>query len=67
MAGGVQKKFSKEIGISLIGIAGTLGGNKEKPVGIVYIAISNKGVTKGKKINLKQNEKKKKRNTSKVG
>ena len=45
MAGGVRKKFKSHIGISITGIAGPSGGTKEKPVGLVYIAVANsKGV-----------------------
>jgi len=40
MAEGVQKISNVDIGISTTGIAGPTGGTKEKPVGLVYIAIS---------------------------
>ncbi len=43
MAKGVRLSFKADIGIGITGIAGPTGGTKEKPVGLVYIAISHKG------------------------
>ena len=40
MAKGVRTKSNVDIGISTTGIAGPTGGTIEKPVGLVYIAIS---------------------------
>ena len=40
MAKAVCSKFSADIGIGITGIAGPGGGSAEKPVGLVYIAIS---------------------------
>lgn len=40
MAEGIRKKSNVDIGIATTGIAGPTGGTKEKPVGLVYIAIS---------------------------
>ena len=40
MAKGVRTKSNVDIGISTTGIAGPTGGTKEKPVGLVYIAVS---------------------------
>lgn len=40
MAEGVRIRSSVDIGIATTGIAGPTGGTKEKPVGLVYIAVS---------------------------
>jgi len=40
MAEGVRKKCHSDIGLGITGIAGPNGGSKEKPVGLVYIALS---------------------------
>jgi nicotinamide-nucleotide amidase len=40
MAEGVRKKFKSDIGLATSGIAGPGGGTKEKPVGLVWIGIS---------------------------
>jgi nicotinamide-nucleotide amidase len=40
MARGIRNKLNADIGLSTTGIAGPKGGTKEKPVGLVYIAIS---------------------------
>jgi nicotinamide-nucleotide amidase len=39
MAEGVKKKASANIGVGITGIAGPTGATKEKPVGLVYIAV----------------------------
>ena len=40
MANGARGLFDADIGISTTGIAGPTGGTKNKPVGLVYVAIS---------------------------
>ena len=45
MAEGIRKKSNVEIGIATTGIAGPTGGSKEKPVGLVFIGMSNKEKT----------------------
>jgi nicotinamide-nucleotide amidase len=45
MAQGVRKKCYSDIGLSITGIAGPEGGSKEKPVGLVYIALADKNQT----------------------
>ena len=49
MADGIRKKASVDIGIATTGIAGPGGGTPEKPVGLVYIAISSEKETKVEK------------------
>ena len=45
MAEGVRNRSNVDIGIATTGIAGPTGGSKDKPVGLVYIAISTKDKT----------------------
>lgn len=51
MAEGIKKKSNVDIGISTTGIAGPTGGSKDKPIGLVFIAISNDKSTIVKKYN----------------
>ena len=46
MAEGIRSKFNTDIGIGITGIAGPDGGSNEKPVGLVYIAITGHSGTK---------------------
>lgn len=41
MAEGIRRKAGSNIGIGITGIAGPTGGTPEKPVGLVYIAMTN--------------------------
>ena len=61
MAEGLRKKYRVDIGLSTTGIAGPTGGNKEKPVGLVFIGISlkdksyvKKFIFKGDRLNIKE-------------
>jgi len=49
MADGVRKKSNVDIGIATTGIAGPTGGTPSKPVGLVYIGVSNSDNTFVKK------------------
>ena len=53
MAEGVRKNSYVDIGIATTGIAGPTGGTKEKPVGLVFIAISTKYKTNVEKFQFK--------------
>ena len=52
MAINIRKKFNSSIGIATSGIAGPDGGTKEKPVGTVWIGISDNKETYSKKLML---------------
>jgi nicotinamide-nucleotide amidase len=41
MAFGVREKLNADIGVGITGIAGPDGGSAEKPVGLVYVGLSN--------------------------
>lgn len=55
MAEGIRKQSNVDIGLSTTGIAGPTGGNVEKPVGLVYIAISTSEKTNVKKFKFSGN------------
>ncbi|MBI4245411.1 MAG: CinA family nicotinamide mononucleotide deamidase-related protein [Planctomycetes bacterium] len=62
MAHGVRKASKSDIGISTTGIAGPVGGTKEKPVGLVYFGFSTSDeefveehVFKGDRVDIKEN------------
>lgn len=50
MAEGLQKKTGSDICVSVTGIAGPSGGTEEKPVGLIYVGCTYKGVTVVKKL-----------------
>ena len=41
LAHGIRRKTHATLGVGITGIAGPMGGSEEKPVGLVYIALSN--------------------------
>lgn len=53
MAQGVRKAFGTTFGLSTTGVAGPTGGTEEKPVGLVFIGVSNGKKTWVIKLNLK--------------
>lgn len=55
MAEGAIKNSKAQIAIAITGIAGPSGGSKEKPVGLVYIAILNNNRTFIRKFNFAGN------------
>ncbi|MEI6287871.1 MAG: competence/damage-inducible protein A [Bacillota bacterium] len=52
MADGVREKFGCDIGLSTTGIAGPTGATLDKPLGLVYVAISNKNGCNVKELRL---------------
>jgi len=58
MAQGVRKAFGTTFGLSTTGVAGPKGGTKEKPVGLVFIGMSNGRRTLVIKLNLKGSRRK---------
>ena len=55
MAEGIRKKSKVDIGLATTGIAGPTGGTKDKPVGLVYIAISTSDSTVVRKFHFSGN------------
>ncbi|HEU5457237.1 MAG TPA: CinA family protein, partial [Terracidiphilus sp.] len=45
MAEGIRKRTGATLGMGVTGIAGPTGGTDEKPVGLVYIAVSDAQTT----------------------
>ena len=52
MAEGIRKRANTDFGLSVTGIAGPGGGTEEKPVGLVYIALSDEVQTKHRKLQI---------------
>lgn len=52
MAEGARRKSGADIAVSSTGVAGPTGGTREKPVGLIYIAISSKDGTATKELRL---------------
>src|SRR5438094_1048709 len=52
MARGVRHRANTEFGLAVTGIAGPHGGTKEKPIGLVYIALADDAHTEHKRLML---------------
>lgn len=52
MAEGIKIVSGSELGVSITGIAGPGGATKEKPVGLIYMAVSNGDITKVREVRL---------------
>ena len=50
MAQGIRKRAGSDFGLSITGIAGPDGGSEEKPVGLVYIALSDEAHTEHRRL-----------------
>ena len=64
MASGIRKSARVDIGISVTGIAGPGGGTPEKPVGLVFIALSSRRITLAKKFIFEGNRRRIRRQAS---
>ncbi len=64
MAEGVRRKMGTDIGLATSGIAGPGGGTEEKPVGTVYMALSDKEEVRSRKFHFSGNRWEVKRQTS---
>jgi PncC family amidohydrolase len=52
MAEGVRQSFGTDVGLAVSGIAGPGGATKEKPVGLMWLALSAEGSTQARSIRL---------------
>lgn len=50
MADGVRRAVGADVGVAASGIAGPTGGNAEKPIGTVYLAISREGERRAERL-----------------
>ncbi len=57
MAEGIRKVTDADIGVGITGIAGPDGGSAEKPVGLVYVAVSSNAHSEVKKLLLSRGHK----------
>ncbi len=57
MADGVRKLTGADVGVGITGIAGPDGGSAEKPVGLVYVAVSSSAHSEVKKLMLSRGHK----------
>jgi len=55
MARGICAAVGSDLGVSTTGIAGPTGGSKEKPVGLVYVAVCLRGAVKVARLNIRGN------------
>ena len=56
MAEGIRKATGADLGVSTTGVAGPDGGTDEKPVGLVYVAVSGKNYSHVEKLNISYGE-----------
>ncbi len=49
MAKNVRRILNTDLGVGITGIAGPTGGTKSKPIGLVFVAVANKGTVVGQK------------------
>ena len=66
MANKVRKTFLTDYGLSVTGVAGPGGGTENKPVGLVYIGLSDENKTEVQRFNFSSDRKKNKLKTSQV-
>ena len=66
MAFNVRKLLSTDYGLSVTGVAGPGGSTENKPVGLVYIGLSNMNKPEVRKFNFSSDRKKNKLKTSQV-
>jgi PncC family amidohydrolase len=64
MAEGVRRSFGTDIGLAVSGIAGPGGATKDKPVGLMWMAVSAKDYSKARSIRLSGNRLKNKAGTA---